>query len=151
MIKKFKIKSMQSDKYFLVRIYPNVKELREAAVKHSKKTGENSPLFKDTYGVCHTYERIKIKPDGAEEMINEIGTIRLSNPNCRTGIVAHEVVHAAMHLYRLLYGVEHEYEGSTHNADFGNGCNEDEENFAYIYGELFHDMTKKLYKFDVWS
>lgn len=149
-LKKFKIKSDESDLWFWVIVYPNSKQMREAASNHTAETGERVS-FDGAAGVCHTYERIRIDPDGKEEVLKQIGTIRLVKDKLHTEVISHEVVHAAMHLYRLLHGVENPLDGSSHNADFGNGCNQDEENFAYIYGSLFHSMNMKLHDNKFWE
>lgn len=148
-LKKFKIKSPQSDLWFWVIIYHTKKEMRKAAGDHTEDTGERVDFIRAS-GVCHTYERVRIAPDGTEKILKEIGTIRLIKTELHTEVIAHEIVHAAMHLYRLLYGVENELDGSSHNASFGNGCNEDEENLAYLYGELFHCMNLKLHDHKLW-
>jgi hypothetical protein len=149
-LKKFKIKSEQSDSWFWVIIYPSISAMRKAASDHTEETGERES-FHGAAGVCHTYERVRISPDGSEEILKQVGTIRLVKDRLHTEVIAHEIIHAAMHIYRLLHGVENELDGSLRNANFGNGCNPDEENFAYIYGSLFHSMNLKLHDNKLWN
>lgn len=136
--------------WFHVIVYPTTREMIDAANEHTKETGEDMK-YTGSAGVCHTYQRLKITEKGEETLLNEIGTIRLAKTHLNTEVVSHEVLHAAMHLYRLLYGTEREYEGSSHNADFGSGCNPQEENLCYLFGEMFRDMNLKLHNNNLWQ
>ncbi len=131
-------------------VYKTQKALQRAARRHARLAG-NKEQFDGTAGVCHSYERVRIEEGKPEIISPEIGTIRLSEQHLSNLVVSHEVVHAALHLYRKLYGTEREWEGSSENADFGNGVSEMEEDFCYLYGDLFRSMVNKLYKYNFWK
>lgn len=146
-LKKFKIRSDQSRLYFWVYIYSNVEELRKAGNQHSKLIGSDDN-FDECHGLCHTYDRFKIKEDGSEELVEDIGTIRLAITHLGTIYVSHELVHAALHLYRRAASM---IVNRKIDANFGSGCGSREETFAYMYGELFADMNHKLHDHKFWK
>lgn len=151
-MKTFKIKSKQSKCYFKVIVYENIKQLRKDTKKYDalRKVKIKDNEDEEILGLCHSFERYKADKDGKFKRLPNIGIIRLAKTYLTTEIVAHEVVHAAMHNYRIDYGNEDIYNGTNGNANFGNNCCDEEENFAYIYGELFRDITNKLYKYGLW-
>lgn len=150
-MKRFKIKSVDSNLWYWVIVYPDLKELIKAANKHDKKCG-TSPDNEGVAGLCHSFTRESFDDKGAFVKRHEnIGIIRLAKDRLTTEIVSHEVIHAAFWTYRLEFGTEREWEGSIENADFGNGCGESEERLAYLYGQYFTVMTRKLYKYGFWN
>lgn len=66
------------------------------------------------------------------------GTIRLSANHLWTEVIYHELVHAACQVYRMNFARE---------INLGPGWEDlsDEENFAYIYGQLAADMATALH------
>lgn len=155
MITKFKIKARMSKKYIWVIVYPTLQAMRKAATywdRTSENSGSRKMSHAKTYGISHHYTKERVhKTTGKIIHLNEIATIRLSKKHLSTEIVAHELIHAAMWNYRLDYGSEREYEGSSYNADFGNSCNADEEIFAHLYGQLFRSMNEKLHDTKLWG
>lgn len=151
MISKFKVKSRWLKTYTRVWVYDSIEELRKDASTHNESRGLESDDG-DILGVSHHYVREVIDKKGkVEKRKNDVGIIRLSKDHLTTEIVAHELLHAALWHYRMEYGTEREFEGSTENADFGTGCCDEEENLCHIYGQMFRDMTKKLYKLNLWN
>lgn len=134
---KFKLKGYREDEYYIVMVYDSLQEMRRAA---SKFTGEE---IADALAVVQPYQRIKIAADGSEQSLNEIGTIRLVKGKLHTHIVAHEIVHAAMHHYRLTQ--------PDRIANFGDGNSENEEDFGMIYAKYFSKMSGQLYKYGLWK
>jgi hypothetical protein len=63
------------------------------------------------------------------------GTLRFAEPYVTSEIVAHELIHASLQIYRM-------------NVDacvtLGSRVTEKEENLAYIYGELYAELEKKI-------
>ncbi len=151
-LKKFRVKSRKSDLYFNVIVYKQVNHLRIDADKYCKRAGLDADNEKvGAAGIVHPYVRERVSADGHSERRKDIGIVRLSLDWLTTEIVAHELIHAAMWLYRLEDGTEDIYEGSVENADFGNSNSEDEETFAYIYGQMFRNINKKLYQYGLWK
>lgn len=140
---KFKIKSKQTAYWFWVYIYGTESQMHHAAQLHAKETGETIDYAKaEASGICHTYQILKVSPDGKDQLLKEIGTIRLSRENLSSRVVSHEVLHAALHNYRIHY---------KRNADFGDMVNQAEEDLAYIFADLFKDMNIKLHDHKLWN
>ncbi|MDE1866723.1 MAG: hypothetical protein KGI08_03305, partial [Thaumarchaeota archaeon] len=138
--KKFQIKSWKYPQWFWVYVYNDIKDLRKESDAYDKmigalRDGEND----DILGICHTYTR----EDTVTHTISKnIGIIRLSVPYLPTHIVSHEVFHAAMGLYRFHH---------KDKANFGKHVTPKEEELAHLYGEMFQEMTHKLYKYKFWN
>jgi hypothetical protein len=71
-----------------------------------------------------------------------LGTMRLCVDRVTTEIVAHECVHAAAHLYRVLHEA---------NVDLGDICGEDEEHFAHHLGSLVAHVSSALHDMNAWA
>lgn len=138
-MKKFKLRGYNEEEYFVVCIYDTLEEMRNAA----NKFNQDGELITDALAICQPYTRVRIAEDGTETVINDIGTIRLVKDNLQTHIVSHELVHAAMHHYRLTQ--------PTRRANFGRGNGEAEENFGMIYAKYFSKMSRQLYKHGFWK
>lgn len=136
-MKKFKLKGYKEDQYYWVYIYDSLKEMQKDA---SEAGGEE---MGEALGVVQPYLRMKIHPDGSETALNNIGIIRLVKNKLHTHIIAHELVHAAMHHYRLTQ--------TDRNANFGDGNSENEEDFGHIYAKYFSKMSGQLYKYGFWK
>jgi hypothetical protein len=129
--------------WFWVFVYENVEDLREAATNYEKGRGTNK-VYEDCLGICHPYERVIIEKGKSEVRHDNAGIIRLSRGYLSTEIVSHEALHAAFWIYRLDFG-------NKENANFGKNCSQKEENLCHIYGQLFTNMTGKLYKHGFWK
>lgn len=141
-----------SDFYFWVYVYPTVTQMRKDIKKYDAKCGAKQPDSSDALGVVNSYVRELVSSKGkVSKRKKDIGIIRLAKRYVSTVVVSHEVVHAAMWNFRIAFGIEHEWEGSVENACFGNNCSPTEEDFAYLYCQLFSDMTRKLYDNKIWQ
>ena len=136
-IKKFKLKGYKEAEWFWVYIYDSLKEMREDASQHVNEK------FPDALAITSPLTRIKINTDKSEKQLDNIGIIRFVKDKLHTHIVAHELVHAAMHHYRLTR--------PTRIANFGKGNNEHEEAFGIIYAKYFSKMSRQLYRFGFWK
>lgn len=115
----------------VVVVYDNLKDVRKWG-----RWNNGSPYGEDTFGVTNK-QSLYSKDD---ELLKVEAFIRLDKTHCPTGLVAHEVAHAAVYLF----------------TQDGNRLHKDspiskEEKFCYLYGDLFHEVTKKMYKLGVWE
>ncbi len=147
----FKIYNRINDSITRVLVYDDIKELRKAADRYDKKHGGDKPN-KDILGVSHHFCSETFE-EGTDKLVGRkrvIGIIRLSKKHCTTEIVSHELLHTALWNFRLNNGITHESDGSIENACFGSTCGDDEETLCHLYGQLFRDITRKLYKHGIW-
>jgi hypothetical protein len=103
-------------RWFTVRIHPSVEDLRTAAARHRPDAE-----FGDCCGCVHP-----VYPPGPGN--GYAGLIRLADEYATPEIVAHELLHAAVVVYRM---------NVRPDVRLGFGCHGREEQLAYIYGELF--------------
>jgi hypothetical protein len=147
---KFKIKSQATDFFFYVVIYDDIDSMRKDIVWFDRLTGKKEPdPEKDVLGVCQPFIKIRVLANGEEANLKNIGIIRLCKDFIGTEIISHEILHAAIWQYRIEYGTERP-DGSIENADFGNNCSQDEENFCHLYGQLFSNFVKKMYRLEIY-
>lgn len=150
-ITEFKVKNRMNKSWVRVLVYDDVQQMRKESDDYDEKLGharDNGDIAGLSYHYCREQFDEKGKQIGRK---NDIGIIRLCKKYLSTEVVAHELLHAALWNYRLNYGTEHEFEGSIENACFGQGCNDDEETLCHLYGQMFRDMTRKLYKKGLWA
>lgn len=134
----FKIKSSKSKLFLWVKIHPDLDKFRKAYKRY-----DSTDDVTGCYGVCHRYSIVKVNKLG--EVIDkkkDVGIIRLSAKHCTTEIIAHELIHGAMQIYR---------EEFDKRAFFGKNIDDREENLAYIYDDLFYHLCRKLYKYQIWK
>lgn len=113
-----------------VYLYDDKFKLRRAAREHNRRWSPSPDGFRHAVGVTHGYTRIQIGADGTETPHPQAVTLRLARGFLTPEIVAHEVAHAAQHLYGLdLY----ESEG----AELTDHWNAGNEKFAHLLGGLF--------------
>lgn len=113
-----------------VKVYKNTAALRGAATQYSnnwpvlkKKTyGE----FSDTLGICH---RRHMAGDPV------CAVVRLAPPHIGAGIVAHEMCHAAVHMWEI----HHMFKDAPITCD-------NDEWFCWVLGELVRQTTIKLFE-----
>lgn len=127
---------------FEVYIYRDQDDLARAAEEYD--AGQRV----DCYAVCHcVYERleggnetdVRARPDG------HVGILRFSEDYLRTGIVVHELLHAAMHVYRLTRDVRAQFGTFTGHDHLGDDENP-EEDLATILTDLmisFEDSVSR--------
>lgn len=121
-------------RWWIVRVHPTVDELRQVARRYRP----DSHAWVDAWGVCQPTS-YRIDGDGTRRYPSNgfAGVIRLTDELFTAEIVAHELVHAALATYRM---------NVTHRADLGEGVDESEESFAYIYGELYASLETRLHE-----
>ncbi len=116
-----------------VIVYDSLDDVRRIG---KKWVGDSKPYGKDTYGVTN---KLTVYSD-EDKPIRFEAIIRLEKDHVPTGLVAHEVCHAAIWFF----------------TQDGNRLHKDspiskEEKFCYLYGDLFHEVTKKMYKKGLWA
>lgn len=115
-----------------VHIYDTVEEMRAACLRYNDEFQDLS----DTYGVCH---RRTVVDSKTHEDVRHEAIVRLAAPNTPTGIVAHELTHAAAYFYMQEYRLN-----KRTKID-------DEEVLCHLVGDLVHKVTDKLYEYKVWG
>lgn len=135
-IKRFKIKSNECNLWYWVFVYDTVEKLRLDA-KRYKQTDD----FDDCLAVCQPTRRIEIRPNGEEIEYSNLGAIRILT-TAGSEVTAHELLHASLDIYR---------EKNKRKADFGEHCNDAEEELCYIHGQLFSMLVSKMYKYGIWG
>lgn len=141
--KKFKLRGYREKEYFMVYVYDSLKQMRKDADKFGGHNISGVEDNSDALAVVHLYTRVKIMPGKPDAIIPNIGIIRLVKDKLHTHIIAHELIHAAMHHYRLTQ--------SNRKADFGKHNSEKEEDFGVIYAKYFSKMSRQLYRFGYWK
>ena len=119
-------------RYCRVRIHPNVEHLRKAAHRLAPWNGYD--WWDGCYG-CFQPAPWRCNNAGEPAWTAFAGTLRLSAHDLSAEIAAHELVHAAMQIYRM---------NVKPDVRIGKECNTREEDFAYIYGELSASMIAGL-------
>lgn len=112
-------------RWWWVRVHADVHELRDAA--HRMRPEHGRLWWNACCGCC--------QPVHGEPANGYAGIIRYAADCFTAEVVGHELVHAAAHTYRL----------NVHtDLRLGTGCRAREEDFAYIFGELFNDLERQL-------
>lgn len=112
-----------------VFLYDQLSHMRGAATKHSKDWEGNSGGFSNALAVTHGFQLIRINGDGTETEMPQAVIIRFARTHINPEIVAHEVAHAAQHLY----GMDCIPDGDAAKDHFDAG----NETFAHLAGDLF--------------
>lgn len=123
-----------------VSVYPDVKRLREVARRYSETGGyaEQHESFTKALGVTHSVDIRHIGADGSETKSPVAAHIRLWEGALGTGVITHEVTHAAMAVYNQDCL---ESQGPVH-SDMPQ-----EEILCYLVGDLTSRIVNKLYEF----
>lgn len=126
-----------------VKVYDELADMQAAAEAYARRTGTSPPgNFGDAHGVTHTFQVMTIGPDGAVEAQPEgAALIRLWRQRLGTGVVTHEVAHAAAAIYEQDWLPAH---GPIHD----NLANE--ETFCYLIGDLASRIVKRLYHYGMY-
>lgn len=115
-----------------VMIYDNLDEVR----KLGGKWNGGEPFSKKTYGVTN---KQALYGNGDKPILLD-AIIRVEKDHCATGLIAHEVCHAAIYFFTE----------DGHRLHKNSPISK-EEKFCYLYGDLFHEVTKKMYDKGIWS
>jgi hypothetical protein len=111
-----------------VRIHDTVDDLRRAA--HQLRPDTTAAWWDGCYGCFHPTWHY-LNPDTGRRRYSPngyAGLLRLADDHVTAEIVAHELMHAAVQIYRM----------NVHpDVRLGTNCGGREEHLAYIYGDLF--------------
>lgn len=128
-------------RYFRVVIHPDADDFREAATRYAG--GD----FNGALGCCHPAP-IRERYDKATGTWTDVADrhwgsiLRFVTGHVHTEVVAHEVTHAALVIYRM----------DVHpDVRLGTGCHDREETLAYIAGDLMAAASTALHDAGVWS
>lgn len=125
-------------RFVRVSLYSDVTSMRAAALRHSKREGW---IREDEYGkahaVTHTHDVRQIGTDGSETRSPTAAHIRMYDGALGTGVLTHEVTHAAL----SIYGQDCLEDGSVHE-DMSR-----EEILCYLVGDLAARIVNKIYEF----
>jgi hypothetical protein len=118
-----------------VRIHADTDDLARAAERLLAEC--SSGEWAGTLGCFQPTPATRKAPDGSvlEPPNGYAGVLRLADGWITPEIVAHELVHAAVQIYRM---------NVHYDVRLGNGCREREEQLAYIYGELYASLASQL-------
>lgn len=126
-------------RYIRVGIYPTADALRAAASRYHVRRGDvpEADAFEDTLGVFQP-RRFTTRYDRKRRAWVDTtaacaGVLRLCREALTPNVVTHEATHAALHITRLHDWAKPDTDG---RADFGDNCDEAEEAFAYLLGDL---------------
>lgn len=120
---------------FNVRVYDDLKAMRRDAANWTKRVRGESEDFGGALGVTHRNERLTVS-EGKDDVSHDlVGMIRIHRSALRTGIITHEVAHAALWVFELDCGGR----PTTEN-------HEQEEVFCHIVGSLTAKFVHKLYE-----
>lgn len=109
-----------------LRLYDDLAHMRRAATAWASRKHAASD-FREAAAVAHGFQRLTYA-NGVEVEKPLVAIIRLARSHVTPKIVSHEVAHAAQHIYGLDYD---DGEPVINHMHSGN------EDFAYLYGELF--------------
>lgn len=111
-----------------VKVHDNLHALRSACTQSdrilSTRKKRKSNQFKDVLGICQRFHM---------QNSSTYAIVRLAPPHVGAGMVAHELTHAAVHLW----AVKHKFEEVPLTCD-------NDEWFAWVLGELVRRTTNKL-------
>ena len=119
-----------------VRVHDTAAQLQDAA--HRLRADTTSRAYWDgCYGCFHPVGYFQHAKTGAIRYGRNgfAGTLRLAMGHATSEIVAHELMHAAMQVYRM---------NACAEVRLGRQCGKREEQLAYIYGELFGDFDRQF-------
>lgn len=118
-----------------LHVYEGIGDLRRAASRFSRVVGEEPGSFNDALGVCHGFHRLYVHANGGETESPLVAKIRLWQGNLTPLVVAHEIAHAAQHIYGIDYNDDQPIAEHMHSGN---------EDFAHLYGELFAAVDRCL-------
>jgi hypothetical protein len=133
--------------YFNVIVFETKNDMYDWFALYKKRRGDEggdpSKLHGDReFLAMHLgYEKIRFHPDGSEERHMDIGTIIFFRKALGSGLIAHEMNHAALHWDRVVNGNTGACYGEN-NGDL-NGA-EERMNYGLYY--LVKDCVNKLYE-----
>lgn len=147
-MKKFKVVAASENKtvYFWIKIFDTHRELEiEAKRKDNERKypKQTNRYYQESVGLCQKWESLYVENGMLYPYIGQI----LLTTDVKPNVVYHELVHAALWAYELLYGNKPLVNGPS-DADWSMN---DEENLAYLYGDVLSMMIAKLYRYKIWK
>ena len=128
-------------RWLKIVIYDYVEDMYKDASRYSQVP---ISTFEGAYGLYQPpwYKILVIpgQPDIPTHPRHYGGLIRLYKPKISQEVINHEAVHAAAAIWRMDVGDQ---------VNLGNDCEDDEEKFAYMVGDLSAGITKVLVKADI--
>lgn len=122
-------------RWCLVRVHDTVEQLRAAAHRTAPWHGQ------DWWDGCvGCFQPSPVRMDAETGAVIDgayAGILRLAEGWVSAEIVAHELVHAALTVYRMNVSAD---------VRLGDGCRRREEQFAYIYGQLYASFEAKFHQ-----
>jgi len=129
----FELKVPETEHHFNVLIF----EKREDMIKAKQEFTQEEDGDDLAGAFTCPFEMYKVGEAGIEERGPAIGHLYFYKDKLGSGCVSHEMVHAAMHVERLVHG--------NKEATFGDGIGETEERFANTLGDLCGIFVEELY------
>jgi head-tail adaptor len=127
-------------RYFRLFVHPDLDHFRRAAHRYSGAD------FSQASGCCHpapVRERYDVATDTWYDSGDPhwAGIVRLVSGHIHSEVVAHEMTHAALVVYRMDIKAD---------VRLSNGCGAREELLAYIVGDLTSQAADELHRLGVW-
>ena len=129
-MKRFKLSTVNSKYWVWVRVFDDLKSMRD----YAKKAQPDEDL-NESFGYFHPYWRKTLKDDEWTDNFNT-GELILNKKHLGNVILSHELLHVAIWLWRRKYKT----------LTLGKECNKKEEEFCYLYGDLFAEFVHLMYK-----
>jgi hypothetical protein len=140
---RFRIRDGHPDKsHFEVLVLPDRDAMLEKwkAIKGGAVT--EADTFSPTTGAVHIPQEWLLLEDGKEIVSFRAGWILFHAGFLYPHVVIHELIHAALTLYRRRH---------ADTADFGDGCSEAEEELAHSVDRMWLNLNVKLYNSGAWG
>jgi len=128
-MKKFKLSTVNSKYWVWVRVFDDVKSM----LTYAKKT--NPEDLTGSLGYFHPYFRETLKGNKWIDNPNT-GELVINKKHLGNVVISHELLHAAIWLWRRKYKT----------LKLGEEVDEKEEELCYLYGDLFAEFIRKMYK-----
>jgi hypothetical protein len=132
-MKRFKLSTVNSKYWIWVRVFDDLKSMLD----YAKKT--NPEDLAGSVGYFHPYWREILK--GKKWIDNpNTGELVINKKHLGNVVISHELVHVAIWLWRRKYKT----------LKLGDHVDEKEEEFCYLYGDLFAEFISKMYKHNLY-
>lgn len=140
LLRSFRVSTRHSGsrRFVRVSVYSDAVSLRAAALRHSKREGWiREDEYDSAHGVTHTHDVRHFAKDGSETRSPLAAHIRVYDGALGTGVMTHEVLHAAI----AIYNQDCLEDGAVHEGM------EREEILCYLVGDLAARIVNKIYEF----
>lgn len=124
-----------------VRVHPTAQHMRAAAYRSAPHHGRDFHAASLACFQPSPYRERFVDGKWEQRHSNYAGTMRLVGGDVTAEVVAHELVHAAVQVYRS---------NVKQRVVLGEDCGPREEQLAYIYGELFASFQEGWEQWVAW-